>query len=78
MWLLLQKIKLKYCYVLLLKYYNDMILSEIVLIFGKFEGIIKIWQYKGLEYLCKLMKNRGDWYENQFGGKGIVCRCILG
>ncbi|WP_336780431.1 RNA polymerase sigma factor [Paenibacillus illinoisensis] len=64
MWGFLQKIKLKYRHVLLLKYYNDMTLSDIALILGKPEGTIKTWQHKGLEQLRKLMKNRGDWHEN--------------
>lgn len=64
MWSLLKKIKPKYRHVLLLKYYNDMTLSDIASILGKPEGTIKTWQHKGLEQLRKLMKNRGDWHGN--------------
>ncbi|WP_373323263.1 sigma-70 family RNA polymerase sigma factor [Paenibacillus polysaccharolyticus] len=60
---LLLKIKPKYRHVLLLKYYNDMTLTDIASILGKPEGTIKTWQHKGLEQLRKLMKNRRDWHD---------------
>ncbi|MGO4528631.1 sigma-70 family RNA polymerase sigma factor [Paenibacillus sp. 2TAF8] len=61
---LLLKIKPKYRHVLLLKYYNDMTLTDIASILGKPEGTIKTWQHKGLEQLRKLMKNRRDWHDH--------------
>ncbi|WP_342552271.1 sigma-70 family RNA polymerase sigma factor [Paenibacillus sp. FSL R7-0652] len=61
---LLQKIKPKYRHVLLLKYYNDMTVTDIALILEKPEGTIKTWQHKGLEQLRKLMKNRRDWHDH--------------
>lgn len=61
---LLQKIKPKYRHVLLLKYYNDMTVTDIALILDKPEGTIKTWQHKGLEQLRKLMKNRRDWHDH--------------
>ncbi|MCW3791545.1 RNA polymerase sigma factor [Paenibacillus sp. LS1] len=61
---LLQKVKPKYRHVLLLKYYNDMTLTDIASILGKPEGTIKTWQHKGLQQLRKLMKNRRDWHDH--------------
>lgn len=63
-WSLLKKVKPKYRHVLLLKYYNDMTLSEIAAILRKPEGTVKTWQHKGLEQLRKLMKNRGEWQDD--------------
>ncbi|WNS45623.1 sigma-70 family RNA polymerase sigma factor [Paenibacillus sp. MMS20-IR301] len=59
----LSQVKLKYRHVLLLKYYNDMTLSEIALLLKKPEGTIKTWQHKGLKQLRAIMKNRGEWDE---------------
>lgn len=64
MWSVLQKVKPKYRHVLLLKYYNDMTLSEIAAILRKPEGTVKTWQHKGLEQLRKLMINRGVWQDD--------------
>ncbi|WP_427180219.1 sigma-70 family RNA polymerase sigma factor [Paenibacillus sp. TC-CSREp1] len=60
----LRQIKPKYRHVLLLRYYNDMTISDIALILDKPEGTIKTWQHKGLEQLRKLMKNRRDWHDH--------------
>ncbi|SCX86075.1 RNA polymerase, sigma subunit, SigV [Paenibacillus polysaccharolyticus] len=61
---LLLKLQPKYRHVILLKYYNDMTLTDIASILGKPEGTIKTWQHKGLEQLRKLMKNRRDWHDH--------------
>jgi RNA polymerase sigma factor (sigma-70 family) len=57
----LEQVKPKYRHVLLLKYYNDMTLSEIANILNKPEGTVKTWQHKGLKQLRTMMKNRGEW-----------------
>ncbi|MNP16697.1 ECF RNA polymerase sigma factor SigW [compost metagenome] len=57
----LEQVKPKYRHVLLLKYYNDMTLSEIANILNKPEGTVKTWQHKGLKQLRTIIKNRGDW-----------------
>lgn len=56
-----EQVKLKYRHVLLLKYYNDMTLTEIAELLRKPEGTIKTWQHKGLKQLRTIMKNRGEW-----------------
>ncbi|KWX77437.1 sigma-70 family RNA polymerase sigma factor [Paenibacillus jilunlii] len=56
-----EQVKPKYRHVLLLKYYNDMTLTEIADLLGKPEGTIKTWQHKGLKQLRTIMKNRGEW-----------------
>lgn len=58
---LLEKVKPKYRHVLILKYYNDLTLTEIAAVLGKPEGTVKTWQHKGLGQLRKWMKNRRDW-----------------
>ena len=59
----LSQVKPKYRHVLLLKYYNDMTLSDIAVLLKKPEGTVKTWQHKGLKQLRMIMKNRGDWNE---------------
>ncbi|MNO21606.1 RNA polymerase sigma factor SigV [compost metagenome] len=56
-----EQVKPKYRHVLLLKYYNDMTLTEIAELLRKPEGTIKTWQHKGLKQLRTIMKNRGEW-----------------
>lgn len=63
-WSVLKDVKPKYRHVLLLKYYNDMTLTEIAAILRKPEGTVKTWQHKGLEQLRKLMNNRGEWQDD--------------
>ncbi|WP_019911301.1 sigma-70 family RNA polymerase sigma factor [Paenibacillus sp. HW567] len=58
-----EQVKPKYRHVLLLKYYNDMTLTEIAELLKKPEGTIKTWQHKGLKQLRTIMKNRGEWNE---------------
>lgn len=57
----LEQVKPKYRHVLLLKYYNDMTLTEIAELLNKPEGTIKTWQHKGLKQLRTIIRNRGDW-----------------
>lgn len=57
----LEQVKPKYRHVLLLKYYNDMTLTDIAELLNKPEGTIKTWQHKGLKQLRAIMKDRGEW-----------------
>lgn len=59
----LEQVKPKYRHVLLLKYYNDMTLTDIAAVLNKPEGTVKTWQHKGLKQLRAIMKNRGEWSE---------------
>nr|WP_231116778.1 sigma-70 family RNA polymerase sigma factor [Paenibacillus polymyxa] len=57
----LEHVKPKYRHVLLLKYYNDMTLTDIAKVLNKPEGTVKTWQQKGLQQLRAVMKDWGDW-----------------
>ncbi|WP_151734794.1 sigma-70 family RNA polymerase sigma factor [Paenibacillus tengchongensis] len=60
----LDKVKLKYRQVLVLKYYQDLTLSEIAAVLGKPEGTVKTWLNKGLEQLRSQMGGG-----KRYGGK---------
>lgn len=52
----LDRVKPKYRQVLVLKYYQDLTLTEIAAVLGKPEGTVKTWLNKGLKQLRAQMK----------------------
>ncbi|OKP80031.1 RNA polymerase subunit sigma [Paenibacillus sp. P3E] len=57
----LDGVKLKYRQVLVLKYYQDMTVSEIAEVLNRPEGTIKTWLNKGLKQLRDKLKRKGAW-----------------
>ncbi|MGN7763596.1 sigma-70 family RNA polymerase sigma factor [Paenibacillus sp. 22594] len=57
----LDGVKLKYRQVLVLKYYQDMTVSEIAEVLNRPEGTIKTWLNKGLQQLRDKLKRKGAW-----------------
>ena len=58
----LDNVKPKYRQVLVLKYYQDMTLTEIADVLGRPEGTIKTWLNKGLNQLRVKLKGKGEMY----------------
>ncbi|MDR0270739.1 sigma-70 family RNA polymerase sigma factor [Paenibacillus sp.] len=58
----MQRLKPKYRHVLMLKYYQDMTLTEIARVLGKPEGTVKTWLHQGLKQLRGKMDAGGELY----------------
>lgn len=61
----LDQLKAKHRNVLLLRYYNDLTISDIAEVLGKPEGTIKTWLHKGLKQLRSIMQDRRDWDDGE-------------